>query len=220
MSADFLSDYLRTQGLKLPQGDAQAALLWLETVIRMADAEIDRSVLWYADVSDTLADRLPENADNHVLLRAAYLALDALLSRYPATGAVYLLHSAHGLLRLAAQGLPLPAVLALEQAEPLHPAVRSAQTGWLGLVDNIGLWRDWGDWPIEHDNGALSCIALPVYGEDGRVLGVLYAEHADAQAFDAERQSAWVGLAFALLPLLQQWHHTHALTEKHEEHHD
>ncbi|MCP2041692.1 hypothetical protein L1281_002303 [Neisseria sp. HSC-16F19] len=217
MSADSLSDYLHTQGLKLPHGDVQAARLWLETVIRMAEAEIDRSVLWYADAAGALADRLPENADNHTLLRAAYLALDALLSRYPATAAVYLLHPEHGLVRLAAQGLPLPAVFAPEQTEPLHPAVRSAQTGWLGLVDNIGLWRGWGDWPTGHDNGAQSCIALPVYGEDGRVLGVLYAEHADTQAFDAERQSAWVGLAFALLPLLQQWHHTHPPTEEHHE---
>lgn len=218
MSAYLLTDYLHTQGLKLPHPDVQAARLWLETVIRMAQAEIDRQLLWYDDANATLADRLPETAANHALLRAAYLALDALLSRYPATAAVYLLHPQHGLIRLAAQGLPLPARLdSTQAAEPLHPVQRSAHSGWLALVEDIDQWRQWDDWPAGADNGALSCMSLPVYGEDGRVLGVFYAEHAAARAFDAERQSACVGLVFALLPLLQQWHRTHAQhTENHE----
>lgn len=218
MSADLVTDYLHTQGLTLPHADVRAAVLWLETVIRMAQAEIDRDILWYDDAADgPLTDRLPENPENHTLLRGSYLALDALLSRYPATAAVYLSHPKHGLLRLAAQGKPLPTRFAPDGTEPLHPAPRSAQTGWLSLVDDIGQWRQWGDWPAENDNGAASCIALPVYGEDGRVLGTVYAEDDAPQAFDAERQSAWVGLSLALLPLLQQWQHTHAHTEKDHE---
>ena len=215
-----ITDYLDTQGLKLPVDEVHMACLTAQTVINMAAAEIEHSLLWYgAEDGITLADGLPENPDNHALLRQLYLALDSLYSRCANTdaaidrAAIYLLLPAnapqHGgqLLRLVAQGQPLETLLPVDEAACWHHiASRSAETGWLNQVDDVAQWLALGELQGEQHRRSHSQLALPVYGQDGRVLGVVYAEAARPNAFDNDNLAQWVGLALALLPLLQQLH--------------
>lgn len=230
MPSLMIKDYLRTQGLTLAPDAVEMAYLTAQAVINVGAAEIERTLLWYRAADGVaLADSVADNAENHAVLRQIYLALDSLLTRLPSQSAAVYLNlpiqaQPHGgkLLRLVAQGRPMEAVLAVGgDAALFHLASRSAQTGWLNLVDDAAHWLAQGELKGDRHARCQSQMALPLYGGNGRVLGVVYVEDAQTVAFDAERQAHWIGLTLALLPLLQQlhsaWDTQHANTEKHHE---
>lgn len=187
MSA-WVKDYLQTQGLKLSPEAVEMARLASATVMQLADTEIDHRILWYETSEGILAEHLTEDEAHHRWLRQAWLMLDALISRQPVHSAALYYPTAGHWLRLVAQGEPQPMWLVADEADPdLHPAARSALSGWL-----------------QHEPGQdVVRSAIPVYGDDGRVLGVLYVEYPPAEA---ESLGHWIGLALALLPLLQALH--------------
>lgn len=219
MAALMIADYLRTQGLKLPLDAVQVAHLAAQTVIQMGVAEIDTGVLWYQDAEGALAEVLPPSSDNRHWLGQAHLALDSLYSRFPCRAAALYAPMADGRWwRLLGQGEVLETQLPQgEDALWQHVASRSAHSGWLNQVDDVARWLDWGELRGEQHRRCGSQLALPIYGGDGRVLGVLYAEDHAVAAFDEARLIYWVGLALALVPLLQQWQIANEATHTEEE---
>ena len=49
MTCAQVRDYLQTQGLKLPEQEVRMAMLVAQSVLELAQAEIDMSVLWYEE---------------------------------------------------------------------------------------------------------------------------------------------------------------------------
>ena len=202
MSTALIQDYLRTQGLKLPLEAVQIAMLTAGSVMAAGKAEIEPEILWYRGADGALEQHLPRNEAHHARLRQIFMALDSAYTASPCrSAAVHLLHTPDCLLHLVAQGEPLEKLLAVEQdleaAHTAHLAARSAQTGWLNQIDDVAQWLQNGDLVgSRHRPG--SQLAVPVYAENGRVLGVVYLEHGHPAAFDEAAQSIWVGLALAL----------------------
>ena len=202
MSTALIQDYLRTQGLKLPLEAVQIAMLTAGSVMAAGKAEIEPEILWYRGADGALEQHLPRDEAHHARLRQIFMALDSAYTASPCrSAAVYLLHTPDRLLHLVAQGEPLEKLLAVEQdleaAHTAHLAARSAQTGWLNQIDDVARWLQNGDLVgSRHRPG--SQLAVPVYAENGRVLGVVYLEHGHPAAFDEAAQSIWVGLALAL----------------------
>lgn len=196
MSDSLIRDYLQTQGLKLAADGVRVAHLAAEAVVNFGQAEIDRSVLRGAEANA----RLPQNAETDALLRQVFMALDSVCSRTAArSAAVYVLLPDAVLLRLAAQGRAVAELLAADDdAARRHLAARSAQSGWLNLAGDVPRWLECGDLlGAEHaDSG--SQAALPVCAASGRVLGVVYVESAQKNAFDEDALTQWVALALAL----------------------
>ncbi|MBH5329520.1 GAF domain-containing protein [Eikenella sp. S3360] len=202
MSAELIQDYLQTQGLKLPPEAVQIAMLAAGSVMAAGRAEIEPEVLWYRGEGGTLSEHLPRTESNHALLRQIFMALDSAYSANPYRSAgVYLLSAPDRLVQLTAQGEPLEKLLAvgqdLEAVQIAHLAARSAQTGWLNQIDDVAQWLANGDLAgSRHRPG--SQLAVPVYAESGRVLGVVYLEHSSPAAFNDTALSLWIGLALAL----------------------
>ncbi|WP_225748176.1 GAF domain-containing protein [Eikenella sp. Marseille-P7795] len=202
MSAELIQDYLQTQGLKLPLEAVQIAMLTAGSVMAGGRAEIEPEILWYRDTEAALADHLPRTEARHALLRQIFMALDSAYSASPCrSAAVYLLPAPGKLVQLTAQGEPLekllPAEQDLEAVQIAHLAARSAQTGWLNQIHNVAQWLQNGDLAgSRHRPG--SQLAVPVCAPNGRVLGVVYLEHGQTDAFDESAQSRWIGLALAL----------------------
>ncbi|MGF6147100.1 Uncharacterised protein [Kingella potus] len=196
MSDLLVRDYLQTQGLKLSADDVRVAYLAAEAVVNMGQAEIDRSVLWNGEA----AALLPRNGDTEAVLRQVFMALDSVYSRSDVrSAAVYALLPQQVLLCLSAQGRPVAEVLSLDaETERRHLACRSAGSGWLNLAGDVPRWLENGDLAgAEHaDSG--SQAALPVCSPSGRVLGVVYVESAEKNAFGEDVLAQWVALALAL----------------------
>ena len=202
MSTALIQDYLRTQGLKLPLEAVQIAMLTAGSVMAVGKAEIEPEILWYRGADGALEQHLPHDEAHHARLRQIFMALDSAYTASPCrSAAVYLLHTPDRLLHLVAQGEPLEKLLAVEQdleaAHTAHLAARSAQTGWLNQIDDVARWPQNGDL-VGNRHRPGSQLAVPVYAENGRVLGVVYLEHGEPDAFDEAAQSIWVGLALAL----------------------
>lgn len=193
MSLVLIQDYLRTQGLRLPVEAVRMAHLAACAVVDLGQAEIDREWLW----SFEGADYLCRSEESNRALKQVFMALDAACERKKVqTAAVYVLQPEHEVLFcVARQGLPIESVLPVsEMAAETFGAVRTAQTGWLNLIDD---WAAWDDMP----SAAQRCggmMSLPVCLESGRVIGVLHIEAGGAGMFDEESQALWVGLALAL----------------------
>ena len=197
MSEVLVRDYLQTQGLKLAAGDVAVARLAAETVMNMGQAEIDRSVLWGNGNEACAADYFTCDETTEQILKQIFMALD---STWEQSAAVYvLLPEQAGLLRLSQQGQPVEALLKLdEEAEAAYLPSRTANRGWLNLVEDTARWLEAGEISGEHHARNGSQMSLPVCLENGRVLGVIQVEAAQKNGFDETAQALWVALALAL----------------------
>ena len=208
-----IKDYLQTQGLKLSLDDVAVAMLAAQTVLAIGQGEVDGGILWYAEDEVVLREWLPEAAQQGHALRQVFLALDATLQRSPAaSAAVYWLGDAQilplvqlpSLLRLAAQGQPMPAVISVSGDSALRflPS-RVAQTGWLVSIDDVADWLV--DGSLIGPQPGISQLALPISDEEGQILGVVFVADERSRFCDPEAMIPWVGLALALSPFMREW---------------
>lgn len=202
MSDLLVGDYLQTQGLRLSEEDVCLARIAALSVMSAGQAAVERNVLWYANDEVVLADYLNESETGELLLKKIFMALDSAFERLPVrSAAVYgLVHKSEPcLVRLVQQGEVMEQRLPVnEDSGWFYLAARSAQTGWLNLVDDTAQWLASGELKGGHHKRCLSQMSLPICLPGGRVLGVLHLEAAVAAAFDAVAQAEWVGLALAL----------------------
>ncbi|PIT47667.1 hypothetical protein BHC46_05035 [Snodgrassella alvi] len=218
-------DYLQTQGLKVPAEEVQMAILAIQSVLELAQAEIDMSVLWYEENGFRLAqkfgldqaalrqiqpvDLFTANYNSAYTLRQMYLAFDSIASRHHNdTFAVYLYETddkAGQLYRLLAQGNKLPARIECGQQQvQQYLLARTATTGWLNQVNNVQQWL--ADGSLSGKQTGASQLAAPITGEQGQILGVLYTTHQHNNAITDAELIDWTALAIAITPLLQNLH--------------
>ncbi|PIT21190.1 hypothetical protein [Snodgrassella communis] len=218
-------DYLQTQGLKVPAEEVQISILTIQSVLELAQAEIDMSVLWYGENGFRLAqkfgldqaalrqiqpvDLFTANNNSAYTLRQMYLAFDSIASRHHNdTFAVYLYETddkAGQLYRLLAQGNKLPARIECGQQQvQQYLLARTATTGWLNQVNNVQQWL--ADGSLSGEQTGASQLAAPITGEQGQILGVLYTTHQHNNAITDAELIDWTALAIAITPLLQNLH--------------
>jgi hypothetical protein len=218
-------DYLQTQGLKVPAEEVQIAILAIQSVLELAQAEIDMSVLWYEENGFRLAqkfgldqaalrqiqpvDLFTANNNSAYTLRQMYLAFDSIASRHHNDAfAVYLYETddkAGQLYRLLAQGNKLPARIECGQQQvQQYLFARTATTGWLNQVNNVQQWL--ADGSLSGKQTGASQLAAPITGEQGQILGVLYTTHQHNNAITDAELIDWTALAIAITPLLQNLH--------------
>ena len=95
-------------------------------------------------------------------------------------------------------------VLALDEAHAWTDLPsRTAQTGWLNLVQDVPHWLSLDELQGGQNLRSQSQMSLPICRENGAVLGVLQLEHAGKNGFDEAAQIVWLGLALALAAPLQ-----------------
>ncbi len=204
MPVSLIRDYLQTQGLRLPEDDIRVGVLAAQTVMHNGRAEIDRGVLWYAADDVVLSEHIAPTPENETLLKQIFMALDSAYSRTAAaqSAVVYaLLPSGQGpfLLRLAQQGQVLAQRLPVsEENARFHLPVRSAQTGWLNLAEDVAHWLSSEALEGSHNGRSQSQMSLPVSTESGSVLGVVHVEYDSKEALTEAVQADWVALALAL----------------------
>ncbi|SCB79058.1 MULTISPECIES: hypothetical protein [Snodgrassella] len=218
-------DYLQTQGLKVPAEEVQMAILAIQSVLELAQAEIDMSVLWYEENGFRLAqkfgldqaalrqiqpvDLFTANNNSAYTLRQMYLAFDSIASRHHNdTFAVYLYETddkAGQLYRLLAQGSKLPARIECGQQQvQQYLFARTATTGWLNQVNDVQQWL--ADGNLSGEQTGASQLAAPITGEQGQILGVLHTTHQHNNAITDAELIDWTALAIAITPLLQNLH--------------
>ncbi|MCO6519969.1 MAG: hypothetical protein J6582_02905 [Snodgrassella sp.] len=218
-------DYLQTQGLKVPAEEVQMAILAIQSVLELAQAEIDMSVLWYEENGFRLAqkfgldqaalrqiqpvDLFTANNNSAYTLRQMYLAFDSIASRHHNdTFAVYLYETddkAGQLYRLLAQGSKLPARIECGQQQvQQYLFARTATTGWLNQVNDVQQWLT--DGSLSGKQTGASQLAAPITGEQGQILGVLHTTHQHNNAITDAELIDWTALAIAITPLLQNLH--------------
>lgn len=224
---EHIRDYLDTQGLALNHDEVAVAVAALTTVWQLAEADIPAARIWalpqrrfdpstplpqQALQAAVLAEHLPDTAANQKLLRRLYALADSAHERLPETHlAVYALRPEAGhLLRLVQFGDILEGLLPVNDTGTFtHLAARAAQTAWVNIADSVPQWLDWGDLSgaRHHHSGAQA--AFPITHTGGSVLGVVYAEHAQAQAFTSAAQVWLSALALAAVaPILTLFPHT------------
>lgn len=205
MSQEWIRDYLRTQGLKLPVEAIQVALLTAQTILNFGQGSVDSNVIWYDKESNRLADYLPDTSSNRHRLQQIYLALDSTMAHQSFRQAVvYGVLPHHDssfdncLVHLVGQGYSDYCAFPItEETCPQHLAVRSAYTGWMNIIDDF-LHSQQDGILLNHQRSG-SAMAIPICQTSGAVLGVIYVESNDLAAFDAAVQVQWVGLALALV---------------------
>lgn len=203
MSDLSVRDYLQTQGLKLVEDEVRVAQVAAQAVMASGNAAVERDILWYANDDVILAEHISENEPNEMALKQVFMALDSAFERTPVKSvSVYALiaEEAAYLVRLAQQGEVIEQKMRVDEANGrFYLAARSAQTGWLNLVDDVERWLAQEELDGVHNIRAASQMSLPVCLPSGRVLGVLHVEAERKSAFDDEAQAGWVGLALALV---------------------
>ncbi|WMY91276.1 hypothetical protein [Snodgrassella communis] len=218
-------DYLQTQGLKVPAEEVQIATLAIQSVLELAQAEIDMSVLWYEENGFRLAqkfgldeaalrqiqpvDLFTANNNSAYTLRQMYLAFDSIASRHHNDAfAVYLYETddkAGQLYRLSAQGSKLPARIECGQQQvQQYLFARTVTTGWLNQVNDVQQWL--ADGSLSGKQTGASQLAAPITGEQGQILGVLYTTHQRNNAITDAELIDWTAMAIAIAPLLQNLH--------------
>ncbi|MDO4640791.1 MAG: hypothetical protein Q4A84_03690 [Neisseria sp.] len=208
MSNDLaVRDYLKTQGLKLPADEVLVAKMVAQAVMASGQAAMERNVLWYANEEAVLSEHIDQNESNEAALRQIFMALDSIFERSEAkSAAVYGLMQGKEpfLLRLAQQGTVMEQRMAVDDENTWsYLAVRSAQTGWLNIADDVAKWLEMAELKGAHHNRSQSQMSLPICLLNGRVLGVLHVEAESKHAFDETEQALWVGLALALAEPMQ-----------------
>ncbi|MDO1508773.1 MULTISPECIES: hypothetical protein [unclassified Neisseria] len=201
-----IQDYLQTQGLRLPRDEVRVAYLATQAVINIGNASIDRSVLWYINDEVVLSEYIEQNSENEALLKKIFMALDSVFSRNQnvQSVAIYALMSSENnepyLLRLVQQGKGIEQKVPVnEENGCFYLPARTAQTGWLNIVDDVAHWQEQEELQGSHHTRSQSQISLPICTESGAVLGVLHAEYADKTAVNEAAQIDWVALSLALI---------------------
>lgn len=201
-----IQDYLQTQGLRLPRDEVRVAYLATQAVINIGNASIDRSVLWYINDEVVLSEYIEQNSENEALLKKIFMALDSVFSRNQNVQSVtiYALMPSENnkpyLLRLVQQGKGIEQKVPVnEENGSFYLPVRTAQTGWLNIVDDVAYWLEQKELQGSHHIRSQSQISLPICTESGAVLGVLYAEYTDKTAVNEAAQIDWVALSLALI---------------------
>lgn len=221
MTCAQVRDYLQTQGLKLPEQEVRMAMLVAQSVLELAQAEIDMSVLWYEENGFSLArkfnlspdslyqihpaDLFTANENSVYTLRQLYLVFDSIASRHHNdVFALYLYegnNEAGELCRLLARGYHFPAVLNCDQQQVnQYLFARTASTGWLNQINNVQMWIN--DSSLTGQQSGASQLAVPVTGEEGQVLGVLFAAHQQQDAITDTELIDWIALAMVITPLM------------------
>lgn len=204
MSVMLIRDYLQTQGLRLPEDDIRVGMLAAQTVMNNGRAEIDKGVLWYAADNAALSEHITPTPEHEALLKQIFMALDSVCSRTAAaqSAVVYALMPSEQspfLLRLAQHGQALPQRLQVnEETARFYLPVRSAQTGWLNLAEDVTHWLASEALEGSHNNRSQSQMSLPVSTENGRILGIVHVEYENKAMLNEAVQTDWVALALAL----------------------
>ena len=202
MPALLIKDFLQTQGLKLPADEIHVAYLTTQAVIKMGNASVERSILWPSEDGWQLADYV--DAEHELLLKQIFMALDSVAERteHLKSAAVYTAFPKDGalsLVRLSRWGMPLENVIPIdEQAGQAFLAVRTAQSGWMNVCQNVAYWQEIGELSDERNHLGLSQISVPVCMPSGAVLGVVHAEFDVEDGAPDEVLVAWIALALAL----------------------
>ncbi len=225
MSRKAVCEYLNTQGLTLPAEEVEMAVLAAQTVLHMAQAEIDHSVLFHQDDQTNLTQKLGINEqpsavrdkvdcltatdDSLSMMRQLFLAIDSWYSRHRNLSVgLYLMEkheTDHYLLRLVNRGEILPTYIHCdEQQMQLNLFVRTAFTGWLYLIEDINEWLQ--DGSLTGTQTGLSQLSLPVNDDEGRVIGVIFVSHETIEAFNTTQLIDWIGMAIAIEPLMVNLH--------------
>ncbi|MFS6937333.1 hypothetical protein [Neisseria animaloris] len=201
-----IQDYLQTQGLRLPRDEVRVAYLATQAVINMGNASIDHSVLWYVNDEVVLSEYIEQNFENETLLKKIFMALDSVFNRNQnvQSVAIYALMPSENnkpyLLRLVQQGKGIEQKVPVnEENGSFYLPARTAQTGWLNIVDDVAYWLEQKELQGSHHIRSQSQISLPICTESGAVLGVLYAEYTDKTAVNEAAQIDWVALSLALI---------------------
>ena len=166
MPAILIKDFLQTQGLKLPADEIHVAYLTAQAVIKMGNASVERSILWPSEDGWQLADYV--DAEHEFLLKQIFMALDSVAERtkHLKSAAVYTAFPKDGalsLVRLSRWGVPLENVIPIdEQAGQAFLAVRTAQSGWMNVCQNVAYWQEIGELSDERNHPGLSQISVPI----------------------------------------------------------
>lgn len=233
MTRNVVCEYLNIQGLKLPIEEVQMAVLAVQSVLQVAQAEIDLNILWYQENHISLAQMLGVDCskahqlkpvdifsinDNSVYtLRQLYLAIDSCCTRYHNQSvAVYLCQSdntPNQLVRLVSLGNTYPASICCDlQQMQQYLFVRTAVTGWLNQIDDVEEWLKDGN--LCGKQTATSQLAIPITNEQEQVLGVIFVTHTRSHAFTQSEVIDWVALAIAIVPLMMNLHSALVVTQQ------
>ena len=127
-----------------------------------------------------------------IIDRDQHLKSAAVYTAFPKDGAL-------SLVRLSRWGVPLENVIPIdEQAVQAFLAVRTAQSGWMNVCQNVAYWQEIGELSGERNHPGLSQISVPVCMPSGAVLGVVHAEFDVKDGAPDEVLVAWIALALAL----------------------
>ncbi len=193
-----IKDYLQTQAIKLNPDSVAVARAATQAVLANGQAHIDDALLQH--------DRLPETCNQEIsTLKQLFMALDSLYSRQNVqTTVIYALPEQGDLVRVAQMGVPIENALAIDDDNAWHYlAVRTAQSGWANIAEDVAKWLQIGELRGEHNRRAACQTSLPICGEDGVVYGVVQVE--TAAALSEDDLADWVGLALGVLPTLAAW---------------
>ncbi len=193
-----IKDYLQTQAIKLNPDSVAMARAATQAVLANGQAHIDDALLQH--------DRLPETCNQEIsTLKQLFMALDSLYSRQNVqTTVIYALPEQGDLVRVAQMGVPIENALAIDDDNAWHYlAVRTAQSGWANIAEDVAKWLQIGELRGEHNGRAACQTSLPICGENGVVYGVLHLEH--GFRLPENVLADWVGLALGVLPTLAAW---------------
>ena len=197
MSLAVIQDYLRTQGLRLPPEEVQMGYLAAQTVMNIGKAEIDRSVLWYVHDEVVLADYIEQTETHESLLKQIFMALDSTLDKvgYVQSAVIYGVLSEQPLiLCLVQQGQVIEQKLLMnEDTAHRYLVSRTAQNGWLNLVEDVKYWLLNGEIEGEHHQRCQSQMTLPISLSNGKVLGVprIWAQTSSKNTSLLSTSAAW-----------------------------
>lgn len=193
-----IQDYLQTQALKLNADEVGVSFAATQAVLQHAQAHIEPPLLQYERQPETLREKMS-------ILKQLFMAMDSVYSRHAVQTAVlyaWLPESAN-LCRVVQIGAPIENRLDVnEHSAWQHLPVRTAQSGWANVAENVLNWLALGELQGEHNRRAAVQISLPVCGEDGVVYGVLHLEHTEMLPENA--LADWVGLVLGVLPILRE----------------
>lgn len=199
-----IQDFLQTQGLKLPLDEVRVAYAAAQAVINMGHASIDQAFLWPEKDGFCLAEHIEKTPENETVLKQIFMALDSVFSRctHIQSAAVYAQMPSENfsseLIALTLQGQGLERRLPLnENNSQIYLACRTAQSGWMNVVNDVPYWLELGELNGER-NTSMSQISIPICTRTGAVLGVIQIEYFDKNQADDSDLSAWVALSLAL----------------------
>lgn len=200
-----IEDFLQTQGLKLPVDDIRVAYAAIQAVINLGGASIDRHLLWPEQEGFKLTEHIAQTAENEAVLKQVFMALDSVYSRQGHIGsaAVYAKIPSENpvpkLVLLTRQGLGLePHLQISDENNRTYLAVRTAQSGWMNVADDISYWLASGEISGGRNTAGTAQVSVPICSGNGAVLGVLHIEFEEKNKADDAALCEWAALSLAL----------------------